>query len=94
MSAKNRPVSKPMNTKFSSGYDAIFGKGGPRPAISERNAELALASDQALIDELNKRKLAVKYCRKAKECQPEKPKDRVKQGISPSCVIEEIDCRS
>ena len=93
MSAKDRPQSKPMNKKFANNWDAVFGKGGSRPAENERNTELALVSDQALIDELNKRKLVVKYCRKAKECQPEKIKDRVKLGLSPSTVVEEFDCR-
>jgi len=55
MSAKNRPVSKPMSQQFEDNYDRIFAK-----------KDVPIGEDT-------------------------RPKDRVKQGISPSCVIEDIN---
>ena len=55
MSAKDKPVSMPMNKRFNDNYDRIFGK-----------KDVPLGEDT-------------------------RPKDRVKQGISPSCVIEDIN---
>ena len=55
MSAKNRPVSKPMSKNYSEGYDRIYGK-----------KDVPLGEDT-------------------------RPKDRVKQGISGHCVIEDIN---
>jgi len=54
MSAKDKPVSKPMNKQFEDNYDLIFNK-----PIGEHD----------------------------------KPKDRVKLGLSPSTIVEEMDCR-
>jgi len=53
MSAKNRPVSKPMNQQFQDNYDRIFAK-----------KDVPVGEDT-------------------------RPKDRTKQGISPSTVIED-----
>ena len=53
MSAKDKPVSKPMNKNYSEGYDRIYGK-----------KEVPIGEDT-------------------------RPKDRTKQGISPSTVIED-----
>lgn len=55
MSAKDKPVSMPMNNQFNDNYDRIFG-----------NKDVPIGEDT-------------------------RPKDRVKQGISPSCVIEDIN---
>ena len=54
MSAKDKPISKPMNQQFADNYDRIFSN---KP-LGESN----------------------------------KPKDRVDLGLSPSTIIEEIDC--
>jgi|TARA_R110000787_G_scaffold266708_1_gene372914 hypothetical protein len=54
MSAKDKPISKPMSKQFEENYDRIF----------------------------NNKPIG----------QSKKPKDRVDLGLSPSCVIEEIDC--
>ena len=56
MSAKNKPVSKPMSKQFEDNYDRIF-----------RKPEIPLGEDQ-------------------------RPKDRIKQGISSSTIIEDWDC--
>ena len=53
MSAKDKPVSMPMNKQFQDNYDRIFGK-----------KDVPIGEDT-------------------------RPKDRVKQGISPSTVIED-----
>ena len=55
MSAKDKPVSKPMNKNYSEGYDRIYGK-----------KEVPIGEDT-------------------------RPKDRTKQGISPHCIIEDIN---
>jgi len=55
MSAKDKPVSKPMNQQFEDNYDRIFG-----------HKQVPLGEDT-------------------------RPKDRVKQGISGHCVIEDIN---
>jgi hypothetical protein len=56
MSAKDKPISKPMNQQFADNYDRIFG-----------NKDMPLG-------------------------QSNKPKDRVDLGLSPSTIIQEIDC--
>ena len=56
MSAKDKPVSKPMSQQFADNYNRIFGK-----------EDMPLG-------------------------QSKKPKDRVDLGLSPSTIIEEIDC--
>ena len=53
MSAKDKPVSMPMNKQFQDNYDRIFGK-----------KDVPIGEDT-------------------------RPKDRTKQGISPSTVIED-----
>ena len=53
MSAKDKPVSMPMNKQFQDNYDRIFGK-----------KDVPIGEDT-------------------------RPKDRLKQGISPSTVIED-----
>jgi len=53
MSAKDKPVSKPMNQQFEDNYDRIFG-----------HKQVPVGEDT-------------------------RPKDRVKQGISPSTIIED-----
>ena len=45
-------------------------------------------SNQALINELNNRRAAVKFFKK-----PQQIKDRVKLGLSPTTIVEEWDCR-
>ena len=54
MSAKDKPISKPMNQQFADNYDRIFNK----PPIGEDT----------------------------------RPKDRIKRGLSSSCVEENWDC--
>ena len=56
MSAKDKPVSKPMSKQFEENYDRIFNK---------------------------------EYVPLG---QSKKPKDRVDLGLSPSTIIQEIDC--
>ena len=56
MSAKDKPISKPMSKQFADNYDRIFG-----------NKDIPLG-------------------------QSKKPKDRVDLGLSPSTIIQEIDC--
>jgi|TARA_R110001606_G_scaffold104326_1_gene227837 hypothetical protein len=52
---------------------------------------ITMLSDQAIINELNRRDAKVKWTKNTlTEC---KPKDRVKLGLSPSTKIEEWDCR-
>ena len=52
---------------------------------------ITMLSDQAIINELNRRDAKVKWTKNIlTEC---KPKDRVKLGLSPSTKIEEWDCR-
>lgn len=55
MSAKDKPVSMPMNKRFNDNYDSIFG-----------SKEISIGEDT-------------------------RPKDRTKQGISPSTIIEDIN---
>tara|TARA_R110000744_G_scaffold11334_1_gene34431 strand:- start:18 stop:194 length:177 start_codon:yes stop_codon:yes gene_type:complete len=55
MSAKDKPVSKPMSKQFEENYERIFGK-------------IPLGEDK-------------------------RPKDRVKLGISPSTIIEEVNAK-
>jgi len=55
MSARDKPVSKPMSKQFEDNYDRIF-----------RKEEVPLGEDT-------------------------RPKDRVKQGISGHCVIEDVN---
>ena len=50
---------------------------------------ITMVSDQDLIDELNRREAKVKWARKA---IPE-PDNRGRSFMSPSCVVEEWDCR-
>jgi len=52
MSAKDKPISKPMNKQFEANYDRIFGK-----------KDIPIGEDT-------------------------RPKDRVKQGISGTTIIE------
>jgi len=49
---------------------------------------LALAADQDLVDELNRRNVLVKWARKS----PAKPSNLGRSFISPSCKIENWDC--
>ena len=56
MSAKNKPVSMPMNKQFEDNYDRIF-----------RKPEIPIGEDL-------------------------RPKDRIKRGLSSSCVEEHWDC--
>ena len=51
-----------------------------------------MVSDQSLVDELNRRGAKVKWARKVMPPNSQ-PKDRVKLGLSPSTMIEEMDCR-
>jgi|TARA_B110000240_G_scaffold12820_1_gene13350 hypothetical protein len=53
---------------------------------------ITMVSDQELIDELNRREAKVKWARIVMSPNS-KPKDRVKLGLSPSTIIEEMDCR-
>ena len=55
MSAKDKPVSMPMNKQFQDNYDRIFG-----------NKDVPIGEDT-------------------------RPKDRTKQGISPSTIIENVN---
>jgi len=55
-------------------------------------ALLATASDQQLLDQLNRRGQQVKWVRPQTHGQPPKIKDWVKLGVSPSTVVKEIDC--
>jgi len=55
MSAKDKPISMPMNKQFQDNYDRIFGK-----------KDVPIGEDT-------------------------RPKDRVKLGLSPSCIVETID---
>jgi len=55
MTAKDKPISKPMNKNYSEGYDRIYGK-----------KDVPVGEDT-------------------------RPKDRVKLGLSPSCVVEDIN---
>jgi hypothetical protein len=50
---------------------------------------ITMVSDQELIDELNRRGQLVKWARKA---IPE-PSNLGRSFVSPSCVVEEWDCR-
>jgi len=50
---------------------------------------ITMISDQALLDELNRRHHLVKWARKA---IPE-PCNRGRSFVSPSCSVEEWDCR-
>jgi hypothetical protein len=53
---------------------------------------ITMVSDQSLVDELNRRGAKVKWARKVMSPNSQ-PKDRVKLGLSPSTIIEEMDCR-
>jgi|TARA_B110000305_G_scaffold128536_1_gene143812 hypothetical protein len=53
---------------------------------------ITMVSNQDLIDELNRREAKVKWARIVMSPNS-KPKDRVKLGLSPSTIIEEMDCR-
>lgn len=53
---------------------------------------LATASDQQLLDQLNRNGQQVKWSRPQTHGQPLKIKDWVKLGVSPSTDVEEIDC--
>ena len=53
---------------------------------------ITMVSDQSLVDELNRRGAKVKWARKVMPPNSQ-PKDRVKLGLSPSTMIEEMDCR-
>ena len=53
---------------------------------------ITMVSNQDLIDELNRREVKVKWARIVMSPNS-KPKDRVKLGLSPSTIIEEMDCR-
>ena len=53
---------------------------------------ITMVSNQDLIDELNRREVLVKWARIVMSPNS-KPKDRVKLGLSPSTIIEEMDCR-
>jgi len=57
MSAKNKPVSKPMSKQFEDNYDRIF-----------RKDSVPIGEDT-------------------------RPKDRVKLGLSPSCIVENINSK-
>ena len=56
MSAKDKPISRPMNQQFADNYDRIFNSTPPVPEKAVRK------------------------------------KDRVDLGLSPSTIVQEIDC--
>lgn len=70
-----------MNKEFSH----ATAKGG---YASEQMIPLAMVSDGALLEELNRRGLKVKYIRHGKAVKP--LKDRVKLGLSPSTNVIEL----
>ena len=60
--------------------------------IIEVPIPITMLSDQSLVDELNRRGAKVKWARIVMSPNS-KHKDRVKLGLSPSTIIEEMDCR-
>ena len=85
MSAKNRPVSKPMSKQFAENYDRIFGK-----AVAEK-PEVIEAQDKktsllrGLVDNIANAPKPIG--------EDLRPKDRVKRGLGSACVEENWDCR-
>ena len=85
MSAKNRPVSKPMSKQFEENYDRIFGK-----AVAEKPEVMAAQDKKNLL----LRGLLDNIANAPKPIGEDlRPKDRIKRGLSSACVEETWDCK-
>jgi hypothetical protein len=84
MSAKNRPVSKPMNQKFEDNYDRIFGK-----SVLQKTEVMAAQEEKNLL----LRGLVDNIANAPKPIgEDTRPKDRIKRGLGSACVEETWDC--
>jgi hypothetical protein len=79
MSAKNRPVSKPMSQQFAENYDRIFGR--------------SVVEKPELIAAQNKKNSLLRARVDAMPIGEDlRPKDPIKLGMSPSAEVINIDC--
>jgi len=50
---------------------------------------ITMLSDEDIVAEINRRQILIKWARKPAKAQESKPKDWVKLGLSPSCIVED-----